>query len=63
LTIPKERVVVHKIFNNHEEYEGDKANKQFQNIEVAEKALEDAQSKVNTHRVLSFDRRSTRFLI
>jgi len=32
-------------------------------FEVAAKALEDAQSKANTHTVLSFDRRSTRFLI
>jgi len=31
--------------------------------EVATKALEDAQSKANTHTVLSFDRRSTRFLV
>jgi len=31
--------------------------------EVAVKALEDAQSKANTHTILSFDRRSTRFLV
>jgi len=31
--------------------------------EVAAKALEDAQSKANTHTVLSFDRGSTRFLV
>jgi len=31
--------------------------------EVAAKALEDAQSKANIHTVLTFDRRSTRFLI
>ena len=30
---------------------------------VAAKALEGAQSKANTHMVLSFDRRSTRFLV
>jgi len=31
--------------------------------EVAAKVLEDAQSKPNTHTILSFDRRSTRFLV
>jgi len=31
--------------------------------EVAAKSLEDAQSKANTHTVLSFDRRNTRFLV
>jgi len=31
--------------------------------EVATKALEDAQSKANTHTVLSFDRKSTIFLV